>query len=48
MLLLCGFSTLDPRVPFDWLILYCICVPDIFEADARMKEIFREMYGERA
>ena len=47
MLLLCGFQTLDPRSPFDWLILYCICVPDIFDVDLRMREIFGRMYGER-
>ena len=46
MLTLCGFSVLDPRAPFDWLILYCICVPDMLDVDARMHEIFREMFGE--
>lgn len=47
MLTLCGFSMLDPRVPFDWLILYCICVKDLFDIDIRMKTIFKEMFGER-
>lgn len=47
MLLLCGFSTLDPRAPFDWLILYCICVQDMFDIDIRMKTMFKEMFGER-
>lgn len=46
MLTLCGFSVIDPRVPFDWLILYCICVPDMLDVDARMHAIFREMFGE--
>lgn len=47
MLILCGFQTLDPRNPFDWLILYCICVQDIFDVDVRMRKIFKEMFGER-
>ena len=47
MLNLCGFSGLDPRAPFDWLILYCICVPDMFDVDARMRAMFKTMFGER-
>ena len=47
MLNLCGFSALDPRVPFDLLILYCICVPDMFDVDARMRAMFKTMFGER-
>lgn len=48
MLMLCGFAPLDPRSPFDWLILYCICVEDMIDVDARMRGIFKEMFGERA
>lgn len=47
MLLQCGFQPIDPRSPFDWLILYCICTGDMFEVDKRMKMIFKEMFGER-
>lgn len=47
MLLQCGFSALDPRSPFDWLILYCICAEDIFDVEIRMKEVFKEMFGEK-
>lgn len=47
MLLLCGFAPLDPRSPFDWLILYCICVEDMFDVDIRMRGVFKEMFGER-
>lgn len=47
MLLQCGFQVLDPRSPFDWLVLYCICVEDMFDIDIRMKAIFKEMFGER-
>lgn len=47
MLLQCGFMPLDPRSPFDWLILYCICTGDMFDVDVRMRMVFREMFGER-
>ncbi len=47
MLLLCGFKPIDPRSPFDWLILYCICTGDMFDVDSRMRDIFKEMFGER-
>lgn len=47
MLNLCGFAEIDPRVPFDWLILYCICVPDMLDVDERMRNIFTMMYGKR-
>lgn len=47
MLLLCGYRQLDPRSPFDWLILYCICAQDMLDVDIRMKAVFKEMFGER-
>ena len=43
----CGFPELDPRSQFDWMILYGICVQDLFEADLRMRGLFRTMFGER-
>ena len=46
MLIQCGFMTLDPRAPFDWLIIYCICVEDMFDVDIRMRAVFKEMFGE--
>ena len=46
MLVLCGFSPLDPRLPFDWIILYSICVPDMAQTDIRLRTIFRKMFGE--
>lgn len=45
MLARCGFLPLDPRAPFDWLILYCISVGDLFEVDERMRGIFQEMFS---
>lgn len=47
MLTQCGFMALDPRSPFDWLVLYCICVEDMLDVDAHMRDVFREMFGER-
>ena len=47
MLRKCSFASLDPRMPFDWLILYCICVNEKSEVDNRMKAIFEEMFGKR-
>ena len=44
MLRYCGFATLDPRVPFDWIILYCMSVQDIFNIDRKMKLFLREVF----
>ncbi len=45
-LLDCGFSALDARSPFDWMVLYSICVEDMFDADARMSAMIHSMFGE--
>ena len=47
MLSLCGFSALDPRSPFDWLILYCMCAEDLLDMDDRMRGMFMQMFGEQ-
>lgn len=47
MLTQCGFMALDARSPFDWLVIYCICVEDMLDVDARMRAVFQEMFGER-
>ena len=46
MLISCGFSTLDPRSPFDWLIMYGICAQNLFDMDSRLRDLFKEMFGE--
>lgn len=48
MLSLCGFAALDPRSPFDWLILYCMCTEDLLDMDERMRNMFMEMFGQGA
>lgn len=44
MLVRCGFQPLDPRSPFDWIVLYCICVDDVLETDTRMNEILSGLF----
>ena len=46
LLNLCGFAGIDPRSPFDWLVLYSICAGDLLEMDGRLRQIFLEMFGE--
>ena len=41
----CGFTQLDSRNPFDWMILYSICVQDMSEVDQRMQNLFQRMFG---
>lgn len=45
MLSFCGFAPLDPRSPFDWLILYCICAEDLLAVEGRMRSMFLKMFG---
>lgn len=33
MLADCGFPPLDPRTPFDWMVLYCMVADDLTEID---------------
>ena len=44
MLFFCGYSALDPRNPFDWLIIYCIYVQDLFDIDPKMRSILEELF----
>lgn len=46
MLAMCGYSPLDPRAPFDWIIIYSICAEDLLEMDSRMKSLFLKMFPE--
>lgn len=40
----CGFPQLDPRNPFDWLILFCISSGDLWVCDARLQGILSSMF----
>lgn len=44
MLTACGFQKLDPRSPFDWVVLFCICVENIWEVDERMEHMLQAMF----
>lgn len=44
MLFFCGYSALDPRNPFDWLIIYCIHVQDLFDIDPKMQSLLEELF----
>ena len=46
MLNSCGFLKLDPRSPFDWMILFCISTGDLWESDARLRTMLTEMFPE--
>ena len=45
MLRACGFHALDPRSPFDWMILYSICVDDVWEVDQRLCRMLESLFS---
>lgn len=44
MLVSCGFPQLDPRSPFDWIVLFSITSGDLWESDARLQEILNSIF----
>lgn len=40
----CGFSPLDSRTPFDWMVLYCMCADESMFIDGRMQRFLREVF----
>jgi len=44
MLNQCGFAELDPRVQFDWMVLYCICVDDVIFIDGKIQRFLAEIF----
>lgn len=48
MLFFCGYSELDPRNPFDWMIIYCIYVEDLFDIDPKMQSVLSELFDGNA
>ena len=44
MLTGCGFPRLDPRNPFDWIILFAISSGDLWESDGRLQELLGKLY----
>ena len=42
----CGFAMLDPRVPFDWMMMYCMCADDSIFIDGRVQHFLSEIFSE--
>ncbi len=40
----CGFGRLDPRVPFDWMIIYCMCVGEACDIDERKHKFLEYLF----
>lgn len=40
----CGFRLLDPRNPFDWVILYSISAEEMFDRDQQMESLLEELF----
>ncbi len=45
MLLSCGFSKLDPRSPFDWITIFCMCRDDLFMLDNTLSEFLTTLFS---
>jgi len=46
MLTDCGFAPLDSRVPFDWMILYCMCADESIFIDGRIQQFLTRVFPE--
>ena len=44
MLVDCGYSLVDPRSPFDWIVLYCLCGDDGFIDDEKLSKILSTIF----
>lgn len=40
-----GFAKLDPRSPFDWMVLFGIATGDMFDLDERMESLLHNIFG---
>lgn len=47
MLSSCGFSTLDPRNPFDWMIIFCMGADDFWATDSTLSEFLQTLFSEK-
>ncbi len=45
MLVECGFAPLDPRLPFDWMVLFCMATGDLFDLDERFGTFLETLFG---
>jgi len=44
MLAYCGFPPLDSRIPFDWMILYCMVADDFVDIDDNIPQFLSEIF----
>lgn len=45
MLCDCGFAPLDSRSPFDWMIIYCMCIEDAMFIDAEIEAFLETVFS---
>ena len=48
MLADCGFSPLDSRTPFDWMVLYCMAADDSVLVDDNVRQFLGEIFSDSA
>ncbi len=44
MLVDCGYALLDPRAPFDWMIIYCLCHNDGFIDHEKIQNLLIDIF----
>ena len=40
----CGFKILDPRSPFDWMIIFCMCADDMYDIDGTLSAFLQNLF----
>lgn len=40
----CGFAPLDSRSPFDWMIIYCMCIEDAMFIDTELEDFLSSIF----
>ncbi len=45
MLIDCGYPLVDPRSPFDWMVLYCLCGDDSYINDEKMRKFLSVIFA---
>ena len=44
MLCDCGFSPLDSRSPFDWMVIYCMCIEESMFIDTEIENFLNAIF----
>lgn len=44
LLVKCGFSKIDLRSAFDWMIVFCMCTEDIYKVDDRLSKFLKIIF----